>query len=250
MMIKTEKATIAFGGLRAVDRVDFTLEEGMLASIIGPNGAGKTTFFNLLSGHYPPTEGKVYFEDNDITDLRPFERVMLGMGRTFQITQIFPELTVFENMMIAAQRLNVPFEMSGMRQFLFKGKDQKSEDVANEILEEMSLTDERDNLAGEISHGLKQRLEIGMALTLNPKLLLLDETFAGLSAGETKEQIEFVRGISSKYTILLVEHKMDVVMDLSERVSVMHNGELIAEGTPDEVKADEFVQKVYLREEI
>jgi len=114
----------------------------------------------------------------------------------------------------------------------------------------MNLVEERDTLAGEISHGLKQRLEIGMALTLNPKLLLLDETFAGLSAGETKQQIEFVRGIAGKYTILLVEHKMDVVMDLSERVSVMHNGELIAEGTPDEVKADEFVQKVYLREEI
>lgn len=250
MMIKTENATIAFGGLRAVDKVDFTLEEGMLASIIGPNGAGKTTFFNLLSGHYPPTEGRVFFQDKDITDLAPHERVMLGMGRTFQITNIFPDLTVFDNVMVAAQRLNVPFEMSGLRKFLFLGKDEESEDVTNNILEELDLAGERDTLAGILSHGLKQRLEIGMALTLNPKLLLLDETFAGLSAGETKQQIEFVRGISDKYTILLVEHKMDVVMDLSERVSVMHEGELIAEGTPDEIKADEFVQKVYLREEI
>jgi len=250
MMIKTEKATIAFGGLKAVNRVNFTLEEGMLASIIGPNGAGKTTFFNLLSGHYPPTEGRVFFQDEDITDLPPYERIMKGMGRTFQITMIFPELTVFDNIMVAAQRLNVPFEMSGMRKFLFMGKDQKSEGITNEIMEEMDLTEERYTLAGVLSHGLKQRLEIGMALTLKPKLLLLDETFAGLSAGETKQQIEFVRGISSKYTILLVEHKMDVVMDLSQKVSVMHNGELIAEGTPDEVKADEFVQKVYLREEI
>ena len=175
---------------------------------------------------------------------------MKGMGRTFQITNIFPELTVFDNIMVAAQRLNVPFEMSGMRKFLFMGKDKKSEDITNEIMEEMNLTEERYTLAGVLSHGLKQRLEIGMALTLKPKLLLLDETFAGLSAGETKQQIEFVRGIASNYTILLVEHKMDVVMDLSQKVSVMHNGELIAEGTPDEVKADEFVQKVYLREEI
>lgn len=250
MMIKTEKATIAFGGLRAVDKVDFTLEEGMLASIIGPNGAGKTTFFNLLSGHYPPTEGRVFFQDKDITDLPPYERVMLGMGRTFQITNIFPDLTVFDNIMVAAQRLNVPFEMGGMRKFLFLGKDEKSEEVTNSILEELDLAGEKDTLAGILSHGLKQRLEIAMTLTLNPKLLLLDETFAGLSAGETKQQIEFVRGISKKYTILLVEHKMDVVMDLSQRVSVMHNGELIAEGTPDEIKADEFVQKVYLREEI
>ena len=250
MMIKTEKATIAFGGLKAVNRVDFELEEGMLASIIGPNGAGKTTFFNLLSGHYPPTEGRVFFQGEDVTGLPPYERVMKGMGRTFQITNIFPELTVFDNIMVAAQRLNVPFEMSGMRKFLFMGKDQKSEDITNAILEEMDLAGEKYTMAGILSHGLKQRLEIGMALTLKPKLLLLDETFAGLSAGETKQQIEFVRGISSKYTILLVEHKMDVVMTLSQKVSVMHNGELIAEGTPDEVKADEFVQKVYLREEI
>jgi len=250
MMIKTEKATIAFGGLKAVNRVDFQLEEGMLASIIGPNGAGKTTFFNLLSGHYPPTEGRVFFQGEDVTGLPPYERVMKGMGRTFQITNIFPELTVFDNIMVAAQRLNVPFEMSGMRKFLFMGKDEKSEDITNAILEEMDLTGEKYTMAGILSHGLKQRLEIGMALTLKPKLLLLDETFAGLSAGETKQQIEFVRGISDKYTILLVEHKMDVVMTLSQKVSVMHNGEIIAEGTPDEVKADEFVQKVYLREEI
>ncbi len=248
MMIKTEKATIAFGGLLAVNRVDFQLEEGMLASIIGPNGAGKTTFFNLLSGHYPPTEGHVFFQGEDITDLPPCDRVMKGMGRTFQITMIFPELSVFDNVMVAAQRLNVPFEMSGMRKFLFMGKDQKSEDTTNAILEEMDLAGEKYTMAGILSHGLKQRLEIGMALTLNPKILLLDETFAGLSAGETKQQIEFVRNISSKYTILLVEHKMDVVMELSDRVSVMHQGELIAEGTPDEVRADEFVQKVYLRE--
>ena len=250
MMIKTEKATIAFGGLKAVNRVDFELEEGMLASIIGPNGAGKTTFFNLLSGHYPPTEGRVFFQGEDVTGLPPYERVMKGMGRTFQITNIFPELTVFDNIMVAAQRLNVPFEMSGMRKFLFMGRDEKSEDITNAILEEMDLAGEKYTMAGILSHGLKQRLEIGMALTLKPKLLLLDETFAGLSAGETKQQIEFVRGISSKYTILLVEHKMDVVMTLSQKVSVMHNGEIIAEGTPDEVKADEFVQKVYLREEI
>jgi branched-chain amino acid transport system ATP-binding protein len=131
---------------------------------------------------------------------------------------------------------------------MFLGKDKKSEEVANSALEEIGLADEVDTLAGSLSHGLKQRLEIGMALTLNPKILLLDETFAGLSVGETKEQIEYVRKISSKYTILLVEHKMDVVMDLSERVSVMHQGELIAEGTPEEVRADDFVQKVYLRE--
>lgn len=248
MMIKTESVTKKFGGLFAVHKVNFLLEEGMLASIIGPNGAGKTTFFNLLSGHYPPTEGAVYYQEEDITELPPYERVMKGMGRTFQITNIFPDLSVFDNIMIAAQRLNVPFQMSKLKTFMFLAKDKKSEEVANNALEEIGLTAERDILAGTLSHGLKQRLEIGMALTLNPKVLLFDETFAGLSAGETKQQIEYVRKISSKYTILLVEHKMDVVMDLSERVSVMHQGELIAEGTPDEVRADDFVQKVYLRE--
>lgn len=248
MMLKTDKATIAFGGLLAVNKVNFQLEEGMLASIIGPNGAGKTTFFNLLSGHYPPTEGRVFYAGEDITELAPYERVMKGMGRTFQITNIFPELSVFDNIMIAAQRLNVPFEMSKLKTFMFLGKDKKSEEVAHSVLEEIGLAGEADTMAGTLSHGLKQRLEIGMALTLNPKVLLFDETFAGLSVGETKQQIEYVRKISSKYTILIVEHKMDVVMDLSERVSVMHQGELIAEGTPEEVRADDFVQKVYLRE--
>jgi branched-chain amino acid transport system ATP-binding protein len=247
-MLKTDKATIAFGGLLAVNKVDFQLEEGMLASIIGPNGAGKTTFFNLLSGYYPPTEGRVFYAGEDITELAPYERVMKGMGRTFQITNIFPELSVFDNIMIAAQRLNVPFEMSKLKTFMFLGKDKKSEEVAHSVLEEIGLAGEADTMAGTLSHGLKQRLEIGMALTLNPKVLLFDETFAGLSVGETKQQIEYVRKISSKYTILIVEHKMDVVMDLSERVSVMHQGELIAEGTPEEVRADDFVQKVYLRE--
>jgi branched-chain amino acid transport system ATP-binding protein len=250
MMIKTENATIAFGGLKAVNRVNFELEEGMLASVIGPNGAGKTTFFNLLSGHYPPTEGRVFYQGEDITELPTHDRVMKGMGRTFQITNIFPELSVFDNIMIAAQRLNVPFQMSRLMTFMFLSKDRKSEEIANNILEEIGLADQRDVMADTLSHGLKQRLEIGMVLTLNPKLLLLDETFAGLSAGETKQQIEYVRKISEKYTILIVEHKMDVVMDLSERVSVMHQGELIAEGTPEEVRADDFVQKVYLREEI
>jgi len=247
-MIKTESVTKAFGGLKAVNNVNFELKEGMLASIIGPNGAGKTTFFNLLSGLFPPTEGRVFYEEEDITDLPPYERVMKGMGRTFQITNIFPELSVFDNIMIAAQRLNVPFRMSKLKTFMFLSKDVKSEEVANTVLEDIGLIGERDTMAGILSHGLKQRLEIGMALTLNPKILLLDETFAGLSVGETKQQIEYVRKISSKYTILLVEHKMDVVMDLSERVSVMHQGELIAEGTPEEVRADDFVQKVYLRE--
>lgn len=248
MMIKTESVTMQFGGLFAVHNVNFELEEGMLASIIGPNGAGKTTFFNLLSGHYQPTQGAVYYQGEDITQLPPYERVMKGMGRTFQITNIFPDLTVFDNIMVAAQRLNVPFGMSKIKTFMFLGKDRKSEEVALNVLEEIGLAGERDTLAGILSHGLKQRLEIGMALTLNPKVLLFDETFAGLSAGETKQQIEYVRKISSKYTILIVEHKMDVVMDLSERVSVMHQGELIAEGTPAEVRADDFVQKVYLRE--
>jgi branched-chain amino acid transport system ATP-binding protein len=250
MMIKTESVTMQFGGLFAVHNVNFELEEGMLASIIGPNGAGKTTFFNLLSGHYQPTQGAVYYQGEDITQLPPYERVIKGMGRTFQITNIFPDLSVFDNIMIAAQRLNVPFGMSKFKTFMFLGKDKKSEEVALNALEEIGLAGERDTLAGILSHGLKQRLEIGMALTLNPKVLLFDETFAGLSAGETKQQIEYVRKISSKYTILIVEHKMDVVMDLSERVSVMHQGELIAEGTPAEVRADDFVQKVYLREEV
>jgi branched-chain amino acid transport system ATP-binding protein len=250
MMIKTESVTMQFGGLFAVHNVNFELEEGMLASIIGPNGAGKTTFFNLLSGHYQPTQGAVYYQGEDITQLPPYERVIKGMGRTFQITNIFPDLSVFDNIMIAAQRLNVPFGMSKFKTFMFLGKDKKSEEVALNALEEIGLAGERDTLAGILSHGLKQRLEIGMALTLNPKVLLFDETFAGLSAGETKQQIEYVRKISSKYTILIVEHKMDVVMDLSERVSVMHQGELIAEGTPEEVRADDFVQKVYLREEV
>ena len=246
-MIRTEGVTKAFNGAIAVRGVNFEIEEGILASIIGPNGAGKTTFFNLLSGLYLPTEGLIYYEDEDITKLPAHKRIERGIGRTFQITSIFPELSVYENMVVAAQRVSMPFRPGNLMKFLFSHKEWSSGKVANDILVQTGLYDKKDELAGSLSHGTKQRLEIAMILTQKPKVLLLDESFAGLSVWETREQMEFVKNISENYTILLVEHKMDVVMELSDKVSVMNQGQIIAEGTPKEIKEDEYVKEVYLR---
>jgi branched-chain amino acid transport system ATP-binding protein len=248
-ILRTTVVTKKFLGLTAVNRVSFVMPKGIVASIIGPNGAGKTTFFNLLSGAFLPTEGQVFMEDEDITRMPSYKRVMKGIGRTFQISTVFPNLTVFENILVAAQRFTV-FESRKIFGGRFSRRDEQSENIAEQILREMGILKHRDTLAGAVPHGLKQRIEIGMILTLNPKVLLLDETFAGLSVGEADEQINFIRKLSETLTILLVEHNMDVVMRLSKRISVMHQGSIIVEGTPEDIKANEYVQKIYLREDV
>ena len=245
-LLQTDGLTKRFGSLTAVDSVDFRLEEGGVASIIGPNGAGKTTFFNLVTGEYDATEGSISFNGEDVTDLPPHERINRGMGRVFQISNLFPELTTFENVRLAVQSI----DETGGSGLLAKAHDNQAVvDTAHEILEDLDLHDKRGMIADSLPYGDKRRLEIGMAVALEPDLLLMDEPAAGLPEEDLTEVIEFIGTIAEDHTVLLVEHKMDVVMGLSDRISVLHEGRLIAEGTAEEIRNNEEVQRVYLGED-
>ena len=244
-LLQTEGLTKRFDGFVAVDSVDYGIEEGEVASIIGPNGAGKTTFFNLITGEYAASDGRVMFQDEDVTDRQPHERVRRGMGRVFQISNIFPELTTFENVRIAVQARSV----HGLRE-VSQNAYQRDEYLERTytLLEQINLDHQGTRKAANLSYGDKRRLEIGMALALEPKLLLMDEPTAGLPDAEVHEMTEFIGNLAGDYTILLVEHKMDVVMGLSDRISVLHKGELIADDTVEGIKSNERVQEVYLGE--
>jgi branched-chain amino acid transport system ATP-binding protein len=245
-MLRTEGVTKRFGNLVAVDDVDYRLEEGEVASIIGPNGAGKTTFFNLLSGEYAPSEGQVYLRGDDITELPPNERVSGGMGRVFQISNLFPDLSVFEHV-----RLSVAArEVTGLRHlFADAYEDEEVIEQTHQVMEELEIEHLSDRKAGALSHGDKRLLEVGMALARDPEVILLDEPTSGLPDEELDEMMEFLGGLRGDYTLLFVEHKMAVVLGLSDRISVLHNGRLIADGTVDEIRNDERVREVYLGEE-
>ena len=234
-----------FGGLKAVKDVNFSVKKKQLKAIIGPNGAGKTTFFNLLSGAYSPTKGKIYFEGIDITKKSIHEISRMGLTRTFQITHIFQRLTVFENIRIAAQSRKTTFN--------FLGRASAIEDVnerALEVLEEVKLTEVQSHKASMLSHGDRRYLQIGIALATNPKILLLDEPTAGMSPAETLEATELLREVKDKLdlTIVLVEHDMSVVMGICDEIVVFNEGEVLAEGTPQEISDHELVQRVYLGE--
>jgi branched-chain amino acid transport system ATP-binding protein len=244
MFLETISLSKEFGGLKAVDNVDLKVDKDEFLAIIGPNGAGKTTLFNLIAGKYPPTHGKIVFEDKDVTNLSANERVAMGIVKTFQIPSIFPNLTIFENVRASAQaaRINGPkYLLSTISKDGICNKD------VDEILQRVGLLEFKNELADSLPHGHKKRLEIGMAVSSEPKLLMLDEVTAGLTAEETKEMCDFIQELSSKYTMIMVEHKIEVVLGLSKRIFVMHQGRIIADGTPKEVTADEKVREVYLR---
>lgn len=244
-MLRTENLTKKFGSLLAVDSVDIEVEEGSLQSLIGPNGAGKTTLFNLITGDLSPTEGSIFFKDQDITDLEPHEFAQLGCARSFQITSIFPELTIAENFRVVAQA-----KVEG-RTSMFKRKEELTDPLerAEELIELLDLGEFSNREAQDLSHGQKRTLEIGLSLAGNPELLLLDEPTAGMGQEGTREIIELLNELQSEYTIFLVEHDMDVVMSLSEDVKVLHQGKIIADGPPDEIRADPAVREAYLGEE-
>ena len=243
MYLETKNLCKYFGGLKAVDRVDFQVREGQLKSIIGPNGAGKTTFFNLLCGLYPPTSGKIHFLGNDITDKKMNQISQVGITKTFQITHVFPRLSVFENVRISAQSRKSSFNF-------WKKADDFSEinERTVEILEQVKLSDRKDRLASTLSHGDRKYLEIGIALSTNPKLLLLDELTAGMSPAETVLAMKLIRDLRDRLnlTILLVEHDMNVVMNISDEVVCLNEGQVLACGSPQEISCNEVVQRVYL----
>ncbi len=245
MYLRTEKISKHFEALKAVDQVDFILREGQLKSIIGPNGAGKTTLFNLIAGVYPPTNGKAFFKEKEITRLSLHQISQLGITKTYQITHIFPGLTVFENVRIAAQSGHTSFNFWKLTHSL-----QEVNRKALEILEQVELIEKRNWLASTLSHGERRYLEIGIALATNPQVLLLDEPTAGMSCAETNLCAELILKLNKilHLSIVLVEHDMSVVMGISDEVLVLNEGRALAEGTPREVSDNEEVQRVYLGE--
>ncbi|CAN5851754.1 ABC transporter ATP-binding protein [soil metagenome] len=233
-----------FGSLKAVSGVSMRVECGELRAIIGPNGAGKTTFFNLITGFFAPTSGDILLDGENINRVPAAGRVKMGMGRTFQITEIFPELTVRENARIAVET-GLSFSL---RAWLNPADRRKVADASDEVMALAGLTDKAGRLVGELSHGDQRAAEIAMALALKPSLLLLDEPTAGMGDEETFQITGLIRRLhrDSKYTIVLIEHDMRVVFHLADRISVLTEGRLLAEGTPEEISADEHVQNAYL----
>jgi branched-chain amino acid transport system ATP-binding protein len=240
-LLETVSLTKSFGGLIAVDEVNFSLQKGDLQSIIGPNGAGKSTFFRLISGEHKPSAGEITFDGKDITGLSQTAISHLGIAVAYQITNIFPMLSVFENVRVAAQSRQTTYN--------FWSRANSMRDVVDQtlqILEDIGLAEFKDEIAGNLSHGDQKRLEIGIALATKPKLLLLDEPTAGLAPTETRETIELIKKIAQNLSIILVEHKMKVIMEVSDKITVLHYGQLLAQGSPDEIRANEDVRKVYL----
>jgi len=232
-LLETKGLGKRFGSVLAVNGVDFSIAKGELKSIIGPNGAGKTTFFNLLTGMFPPSEGQILFKGTDITGSTPEQVAGLGIGRSFQITSIFPELSVFDNVFIPAMR--------------YYPRDQARK-KAMEILEDVSLADHAEIMAGNLSHGDKRHLDIAIALTCKAELLLLDEPTSGMPPEESARTTELILKLRNEhgYTIILIEHKMDIVLSISDAITVLNLGFKLAEGTPDEIKSNQEVQKAYL----
>ncbi len=246
VVLETRNLSKYFGGLHAVEDVSLQIHEGHFHSIIGPNGAGKTTLFNLLSGVLKPTSGRVLLRGQDITDLPPHRIASLGIGRSYQITNIFPSLSVFENVRLAAQALG----KDNFRLLAPASRFHQYEDKAAQVLEQTGLTDVASAIALSLSHGDKRKLEVALLLAQNPTLLLLDEPTAGLASEQAPEFMALIGRIreGGGKTIVLVEHNMGVVMSLSDRISVMHQGRLLAEGTPSEIAKNTVVQSAYLGE--
>jgi len=231
----------SFGGIQAVADMDFTLQSGEIRAIIGPNGAGKTTFVSMISGRVEPSAGSISFDNTDITGLRSWERVRRGIVYTFQITSVYRNLSCFDNVALAAQQ-----QLSRGLPFWRHPPQDKLWAATGMALEKVGLLARKDERAGELAYGHQRLLEVAMGLALQPRLLILDEPTQGLSESEIANFCALVKEIGRGATILLIEHNMDVVMELAHRITVMSNGRLLAEGTPAEIMANIDVQRAYL----
>ncbi|MBW1971683.1 MAG: ABC transporter ATP-binding protein [Spirochaetes bacterium] len=246
VIFNIEGLTKKFGGLVALDNVNFELNEGELKAVIGPNGAGKTTLFNIITGIYPPTSGKIYFMNEEITNLKPYEICRKGIARTYQITSLFQNLTVQENIRLAVQ-------VGYGKHINFFKKALELKEVINkveEILELMDLEDKANVAVSNMSHGDQRLLEVAIALGSNPKILLLDEPTAGMSIKETKDMTNKLKELFSTgkiKNIIIIEHDMEVVTELAEKICVLNYGKVIKDGTVEEVKNDPLVQEIYLK---
>jgi branched-chain amino acid transport system ATP-binding protein len=244
MILGVERVKKSFDGFVAINGVSFSIQKGEICSIIGPNGAGKTTLFNLITGHLPIDEGKLTFKDLDITNRPPHQICRLGVGRSFQRTNIFPRLTVFQNIQAAV------LVHRGKSFTFFRPVDSFFHEETEEILARVGLKEYAQTVSGSLSYGFQKQLELGIALASEPELLLLDEPTAGMSAQETHQTIELIGRITREkgLTLLFTEHDMEVVFSISERIMVLYQGRLIAGGTPHEIRRNPDVQKIYLGE--
>ncbi|MDH4991731.1 ABC transporter ATP-binding protein [Aquamicrobium lusatiense] len=234
-LLETRALSRDFGGLRAVDSVDFSVDPGEIRAIIGPNGAGKTTFVSLVCGRLAPSSGTIVFDGADITALPAHRRVRLGIAYTFQITSVYAQLSVFDNVALAVQRT------------LADGRSQgRLRTGVTEALERVGLADRASLPAGQLAYGHQRLLEVAMGLALKPRLMILDEPTQGLGDGEIENFVALAREIAANATVLLIEHNMDVVMQLADRITVLEAGRVLAEGTPDAIRANEAVQRAYL----
>jgi branched-chain amino acid transport system ATP-binding protein len=240
--LRLEAVSKSFGGLRAVDGVELAVRPGERRALIGPNGAGKTTLFNLIAGALPASTGRITLFGHDVTGMSQHRRAALGLARTFQITNLFPTLTVLDNARLAAQaRTSARFAMlRPLRRYA------DLESRAREALAAVGLGDRADTRVRHLSHGEQRQLEIVLGLASDPKILLLDEPAAGLSSGESTEMTEFLMKLDPKLAILLIEHDMDVVFDVADEISVLHFGEVLETGAPEDIKKSRRVQEIYL----
>jgi branched-chain amino acid transport system ATP-binding protein len=241
-ILQTEDLTVRFGGLTALNQVNFELAREEIRAVIGPNGAGKSTFFNCLTGVRRPSSGRILFDGDDITGLSPDRISHRGIARSYQITNILPNATALENVRIAVQSRRHGWSLlahhRAYRDILEK---------AEAVLAAVGLSSKTYELAANLSHGEQRNLEVGIALATEPRLLCLDEPTAGMSATETHDTMALVRSIAKNLTILIVEHDMQVVMELAQRITVLHYGEILAEGTPSEIQQNPKVLEVYLK---
>lgn len=239
-VLETRNLSIWFGGLRAVDNVSFSVTRNRITTIIGPNGAGKSTLFNLISGAMRPRAGHVLIEGTDYTAQPPYKMQAAGLARSFQITNLFFDLSVAENLRLASQILE-PWRLAW--------RPVSASKVAlarvDELLERFSLADKADYQVGKLSHGEQRRLEVAVALACKPKVLLLDEPTQGMSHGDTQDTAELIKSLTSDVTVLLIEHDIGLVMSLSDHVIVMHQGQKLAEGVPADVRNNPAVQAAY-----
>ncbi|OPJ55959.1 ABC transporter ATP-binding protein [Alkalithermobacter paradoxus] len=251
-ILKIKNITKQFGGLTAVGNVDFEVEKGSIFGLIGPNGAGKTTIFNLITGIYKITDGEMLFEDKRIDNLQPFQVAECGITRTFQNIRLFKKLTTYENILTACHNnSNYSLVDSIMRNKKFKTEESELIKQADELIKIMGLWDRKDDIAGNLPYGLQRRLEIGRALALKPKLLLLDEPAAGMNPEETIQLMHLIKEIRDRFdlTVVVIEHHMDLIMGICDNILVLNFGRKLAQGTPREIQENSSVVEAYLGKE-
>jgi len=241
VILRTEGLTKRFGGFTALDGVSAGFQAGALTGVIGPNGAGKSTFFNLLTGAFPPSAGRIWWDGQDITGTPQHRYAAMGIAKSFQITNVFPSLTALENVRVAAQALASRYDPWRPRARLAALVDE-----ARALLGTVGLQHRAGAVAGTLAHGEQRALELAMALAARPRLLLLDEPTAGMSPEETRDVMDLILRLAQDRTVILVEHKMRLVMGVCQRLLVLHQGALLAEGTPDDIRGNDEVKRVYL----